>query len=184
MKTLIAVIAAALLCAPAVAAPSLESAQAAALKSFQSLPSPKLSFKKGAKVEGALPGKIVDKPAQAKASSYVRISGYVSFNGSGFVSNTPGYTSVNMNGYANLCDSSGQVCSGYTSITTWANLFVNGNFVNDWLRPYVSVSFYKAGKYVGSAQMSGQIPVSGWVNGNWVNLNGSGYLTGDVLVTQ
>ena len=85
MKNLISVIAAALLAAPAFAAPSLESAQTAALKSFQSLPALKLSFKKGAKVEGALPGKIVAKPAQEKTSSYVRISGYVNFTGSGYV---------------------------------------------------------------------------------------------------
>ena len=184
MKNLISVIAAALLAAPAFAAPSLESAQTAALKSFQSLPALKLSFKKGAKVEGALPGKIVAKPAQEKTSSYVRISGYVNFTGSGYVATTPGYVSLNVSGYANLCDSSGQVCSGYTNITTWANIFVNNNFVSDWVRPYVNVSFYKAGRYVGSAQLNGSIPVSGWVNGNFINLSGSGYLSGDVLVTD
>ncbi|MDD5630323.1 MAG: hypothetical protein PHU21_14760 [Elusimicrobia bacterium] len=184
MKTLLSAIAAALLAAPALAAPTLESAQAAAEKSFQSLPALKLSFQKGARVQGALPGKIVTSPAKQKTSSTVHISGYVSFNGSGFVSHTPGYASLNVSGSANLCDSSGQVCSGYTTITTWANLFVNGDFVNDWVRPYVNVSFYKAGRYVGSAQLSGSVPVSGWVSGNWVHVSGSGYLSGSVLVTE
>lgn len=188
MKNLISAIAAVFLAAPALAAPTLESAQAAAEKSFQSLPALKLSFQKGAQVEGALPGRIVAAPAQGpaqeKTSSYVHISGFVTFNGSGFVSQTPGYVSLNMSGSANLCDSSGEICSGYTSITTWANIFVNGNSVNDWVHPYVNVSFYKAGRYVGSAQMNGQIPVSGWVNGKWIDINGSGYLTGDVLVTE
>jgi hypothetical protein len=188
MKNLLAATVAVLLTAPAFAAPALESAQAAAEKSFQTLPALQLSFQKGAKVEGALPGQIVakpvEKPVKEKTSSYVHISGFATFNGSGFVPQTPGYVNIDMSGYANLCDSSGQVCSGYTTITTYASFFVNGNFINDWLRPNVNVSFYKAGLYVGSAMMSGQIPVSGGVNGNWVNVNGSGYLNGDVLVTE
>ena len=187
MKNLLSAFAAVLLCVPAAAAPSLEGALAAAEQSFQCLPI-QAAFQKGAKVKGAVPGKAVTtpapKPVTPKASSYVRISGYVRFTGNAYVSHTPGYASVNMSGYANLCDSTGQVCSGYTNISTYANVFVNGNFVNDWLRPYVNVSFYKAGRYVGSGQISGSVPVSGWVNGNWVNLSGSGYLNGDVYVTE
>ena len=89
-----------------------------------------------------------------------------------------------MSGSANFCDSSGQVCSDYADITTSVNIFVSGDSVNDSVRPYVSVSFYKAGRYVGNGQLSGQIPVSGWVRGNWAYINGSGYLTGDVFITE
>jgi hypothetical protein len=191
MKTLIPAIIAALLAVPASAAggigssagaPSLESAQASALKSFQ-MPTMKLSFQKGAKVKDSVPGKAVVRTAGTKGS-YVRVSGHVYFNGSGYVSHTPGYISLHVNGSANICDSSGQVCSGYTTVTTWANVFVNGNYVSDWLRPSVSVSFYKGGRYVGSGQVTGSIPVSGFVNGNWVHLTGSGYLNGDVFVNE
>ncbi|MBI5240349.1 MAG: hypothetical protein HY926_07735 [Elusimicrobia bacterium] len=202
MKNLISATAALLLAAPAFAAggigssagagrtdvltagaPSLESAQAAAMKSFQ-MPAVKLSFQKGAKVKDAVPGKAAAGAVAAKAGGYVRVSGHVNLNGNGYVPTIPGYASVNLRGSANICDPSGQVCSGYTTITTWSNVFVNGNFVTDWLRPYLNVSFYKGGRYVGSGQVSGSIPVSGWVNGNWVFLNGSGYLDGNVLVNE
>jgi hypothetical protein len=183
MKNLISAIAAALLAVPAFATPSLESAQASALKSFQSPPALKLSFQKGAKVKDSVPGKAVIRTAGTKGS-YVRVSGHVYFNGSGYVSHTPGYVSLHVNGSANICDSSGQVCSGYTTVSTWANVFVNGNYVSDWLRPNVSVSFYKGGRYVGSGQISGSIPVSGFLNGDWVHLSGSGYLSGDVFVNE
>ena len=182
MKNLLSAITALLLAAPALAAPSLESAQAAALKSF-AMPTLKLSFQKGAKVKDAVPGKAVA-AAKAKASSTVRVSGHIYFNGSGYVSHTPGYISLHMNGSANLCDSTGQVCSGYTTVTTWANVFVNGSHVSDWLRPNVSVSFYKGGRYVGSGYVTGSIPVSGFVNGNWVHLSGSGYLDGNIVVNE
>ena len=183
MKNLLSAIAVLLLAAPAFAAPSLESAQAAAMKSF-AMPPLKLSFQKGAKVKDAVPGKAVAAAKQAKSSSYVRVSGRIYFNGSGYVSHTPGYISLHMNGSANICDSTGQVCSGYTTVTTWANVFVNGNYVSDWLRPNVSVSFYKGGRYVGSGTVTGSIPVSGFVNGNWVHLNGSGYLDGNIVVNE
>jgi len=188
MKPFLSAFVAVMLVVPAAAAPALESAQAAAEKSFQCLPALAVSFQKGAKTAQSVPGQAIavpaPKPAQPKAAGYVRISGYVTFSGNGFVSHTPGYISLNFTSNVNLCDSSGQVCSGYTAVTSWANLYVNGNFVNDWLRPNASAAFYKDGRYVGTTQLSGTIPVSGWVNGNWVNISGSGYLTGDLYLTQ
>ena len=184
MKNLLSVLAALLISAPALAAPSLESLQAAGEKSFQSLPALKAAFRKGAKVKDSLPGKAAAAPVQAKASQYVQVSGSVNLSGNGYVATTPGYVSINLHGSTNLCDSSGQICSGYTTISTYSNLFVNGNFVSDWVRPYVSVSFYKAGRYVGSAQINGSVSVTGWVNGNWVNVNGYGNLSGSLYVTE
>jgi hypothetical protein len=182
MKNLLSATAALLLAVPALAAPSLESAQAGAMKSFQ-MPALKLSFQKGAKVKDSVPGKAVA-AAKAKAASYVRVSGRVYFNGSGYVSHTPGYVSLHVNGSANFCDSTGQVCSGYTTVTTWANIFVHGDYVSDWLRPSVNVSFYKGGRYVGSGQVTGSIPVSGFLNGNWIHLTGSGSLDGNVYINE
>ena len=44
-------------------------------------------------------------------------------------------------------------------------------------------SFYKDGRYAGSARVEGSVFLTGWVNGDWVYVNGSGDLTGNVLIT-
>jgi len=50
------------------------------------------------------------------------------------------------------------------------------------VRPSVYVQFYRDGKPVGSANMTGSLQVSGWPSSNYVTLNGGGYLDGSVYV--
>lgn len=42
--------------------------------------------------------------------------------------------------------------------------------------------FYKDGKPLGTTHMSGFILMSGWPGGNYVSLNGSGDLNGNIYV--
>jgi len=173
MKSLCLAFACAMLAAPAVAAPTLESASAAAEKAFQCLPTAQLSFKKAPKA-----------PGRAKTAGIVRVSGDINLSGSGTVPRVPGFVNITFNNLANICDSTGQICSGYQMITTYANLFVTSSFVSDWVRPEAYVAFYKDGRYVGSTWVRGDIHVTGWVNGNWVTVSGWGPLTGELTLAQ
>ena len=173
MKSIILALACAVSAAAAGAAPTLESASAAAEGAFQCLPTAQFSFKTAAKAAG-----------RAKAASLVRVSGDINLSGSGTAPRVPGFVSVTFNNLANICDSAGQICSGYRMITTYANLFVTSSFVSDWVRPEAYVAFYKDGRYVGSTWVRGDIHVTGWVNGNWVTVSGWGPLTGELTLAQ
>ncbi len=124
------------------------------------------------------------KKARAKAGRYVQVSGYVNLNGNGWVPGTTGgYTSVNLSGWANFRDSSGQVTSNNSHISTYASMWIYPNqhvFQTVW--PNIYTTFYRNGKMVGSTNMTGSISVSGWPSSNYVTLSGSGYLSGSIYV--
>ncbi|MBI4656658.1 MAG: hypothetical protein HY746_07930 [Elusimicrobia bacterium] len=123
------------------------------------------------------------KPPETK-SQYVSVSGYVHLTGSGWVPGTNGgFTTVNMTGWATFRDSSGKVTSNNTYVNVLASMWIYPNqYVFQTVWPNVHVQFYKDGKYVGSANMTGSISVSGWPTGSFVHLNGSGYLNGSLYI--
>ena len=124
------------------------------------------------------------KPARARAGRYVQVSGYVTLNGSGFLYGTgASYTSVTLNGWASFRDSSGQVTSNSSYISVPASMWITPNqYVSQTVWPNVYAQFSYKGKPAGSTSMSGSIMVSGWPSGNYVSLNGSGYLNGSIYV--
>lgn len=126
----------------------------------------------------------VQKPARAKAGRYVQVSGYVNLTGNGFVPGpNGGYASVPLSGWASFRDSSGQVTSGNSYINVYASMWIYPNqYVFQTVWPNVYAQFTYKGKPAGSASMSGSVQVSGWPSGNFVSLNGSGYLNGSVYV--
>ena len=162
-----------LLAAPAAAAPSLESAKASAEQSFRQ---PRPSFKL------SLPKPVPKRPMITTQYRSTRVSGYIDLHSNSYVPNTPGFVNVDFSGYANICDSTGKICTGYIPITFVSTIFINDNFVSAVVRPDVPVSFYKDGRYIGTTQLTGNIPVSGWLNAGWARLNGYGALTGDLPV--
>ena len=177
----------AVLCAlPAAAAPDLESARAAADMTFMDQAPAGFTFQKGAQAAQSAPGKAVA-PAEAAGQplrpALTRVSGNLRLNGNAYVVTTPGYVRISLTGRADFCDSSGQVCSGATSITASANLFLNSDFASGYVRPSADVAFYKDGHYVGSGRLDGNIFVSGNKIGDVLYLSGSGTLTGDVSVS-
>lgn len=126
----------------------------------------------------------LSKPARAKAGRYVQVSGYVNLNGNGWVPGTTGgYTSVTLTGWASFRDTSGQITSNNSYINTYASMWIYPNqhvFQTVW--PNIYTQFYRNGKPVGSANMTGSISVSGWPSSNYVTLTGSGYLSGSIYV--
>lgn len=122
-------------------------------------------------------------PVKTKGSSLVQVSGYVTLSGNAWLPQNGGYTSVNLNGWATFRDSTGKVTSNNTYLNTYASMWIYPNqhvFQTVW--PNVYVQFYRNGKSVGSANMTGSISVSGWPSGSMVMLNGSGYLNGSLYV--
>ncbi|KAF0127217.1 MAG: hypothetical protein FD189_430 [Elusimicrobia bacterium] len=116
---------------------------------------------------------------------YVRVSGYVSLSGSAWMQQDGGYTSFNFSGYTTVRDSSGRVTSNSVRVSSYEGLWLRpGQYIHHSVRPNMSVSLYKDGKYVGSTTVSGYISVSGWPSSNYVTLNGSGYLEGSLYITE
>lgn len=129
----------------------------------------------------------VSRPAPAaaapKTGRYVQVSGYVSLNGNGWINGAGGFTSVALSGWANFRDAAGQVTSNNTYVTTHASMWIYPNqhvFQTVW--PNVYVQFYRGGKPVGGANMTGSVSVSGWPTSSFVSLSGSGYLNGSLYV--
>jgi hypothetical protein len=123
------------------------------------------------------------KPIKAKTSHYVRLSGSINLNGSGYVPVNPSYAYVTVNGSTNLSGQGGYQ-TGYTSISQSVSIFLNGNFVSQFVQINAYVQVYKNGRYVGSTYAQGSINVTGWNNNGWVNLSGYGTLTGDIMVQE
>jgi hypothetical protein len=116
---------------------------------------------------------------------YVRVSGHVNLSGTGWMPKDGGYTSINFSGYTTVRDSSGRVTSNSVRVSVYEGVWLRPNqYVHHSLRPNVSVSLYKDGKYVGSTYVSGYISVSGWPSSSYVSLNGSGYLEGSLYITE
>ena len=122
-------------------------------------------------------------PSKARTSSLVQVSGYVTLNGTAWLPQNGGFTSVNLTGWATFRDAAGKVTSNNTYLSTSASMWIYPNqhvFQTVW--PNVYVQFYRNGKPVGSANMTGGISVSGWPTGATVMLSGSGYLNGSLYV--
>ncbi|MDT8287610.1 MAG: hypothetical protein RQ748_10900 [Elusimicrobiales bacterium] len=116
---------------------------------------------------------------------YVHVRGYVSLSGSAWMPKDGGYTSFNFSGYTTVRDSSGRVTSNSVRVSSYEGIWLRpGQYVNHSVRPNVSVSLYKDGKYAGSTTVSGYISVSGWPSSNYVTLNGSGYVEGSLYITE
>jgi hypothetical protein len=153
-------------------------------------PAPALSqLKTLAKPESAAVPAATGKPVRVseekpKSSRYVTISGPLSLSGQAYVSQPGGWVTATLSGWLDVSDSSGRVRSRNEYVTTTASFMANGSWVNGtvWVNQYVSI--YVDGKPAGSTMLNGTIFVSGWVNGSWVNLHGSGNVNGSVLVSE
>ena len=114
---------------------------------------------------------------KAKTGRYVQVSGYVNLNGRGYVqAPNGGFTMISLTGWASFRDSSGYINE---SASMW--IYPNQH-VFQTVRPNVYAQFYRNGKPLGAVYMTGSVSVSGWPSGNYVSLNGSGYLTGSIYV--
>lgn len=160
---------------------TLAAALLAASLSFQSLADFKPALAPVAS-ERAVSGAPVA-PIRTRTLRTVRLSGNVSLNGTAYAGQGTSNVYVNFSGGARLDGSDGRTSSGYTSINESEFFWLNsGSFVSGYVHPSTTVSVYRDGKYVGQARVSGTIFVTGYNNNGWVNLSGSGTLSGDVTV--
>jgi hypothetical protein len=92
---------------------------------------------------------------------------------------------MNISGQARL-DSG----SEYTTDTVWVrdsvSIFVRKgqSHVSEYVRVNERANVYKEGRFVGTVNVSGTVYVSGWVNGSWLRMDGSGTLDGSFYVDE
>ncbi len=128
---------------------------------------------------------VAGKPAvqgKPKASRYVTVGGPLSLSGQGFVSQPNGWVTVTLSGWLTVQDASGRVVSQNQYVTTTASFMASGGWVNGTVFPSEYVTLLVDGKPARQALVNGAIFVSGFVSGGWVNVAGSGTLTGSALV--
>jgi hypothetical protein len=117
--------------------------------------------------------------AQAKTSR-ARVTGTVTLTGHGHVQKIEqNSASLTLSGRATFTDASGKIGSGQVTVTYTGNFRVSNGRVDDKARPSVRVALYRDGKYVGTAQVSGEFTVTGRVDKGWYEVRGSGTLSGE-----
>ena len=118
-----------------------------------------------------------------KATRTVHLTGHVSLDGTSYVGDPPNNSAmVTFHGTGTLHDSSGATATVHFSTTQ--TFFINGNYTTGYVYPREYVQVYSHGRPVGMVMVSGTIYVSGWVNGGWVRLSGSGQVSGSGSVQE
>lgn len=149
---------------PAAAAPTLEAAKAAPLLT----------------AELALPAR-----KAFKAQRNVSLYGDVRLSGNGFVPHNGGFVSIPLSGNVRVTGDGGKV-RGDGMVNEYVSVWVRegSNYVSQFVSVNVNVSLYDGGRYVGTAYVHGSVMVSGWANGSWLRLDGSGSVNGSAFVND
>jgi hypothetical protein len=119
--------------------------------------------------------------AKAAGVRSIRLSGQLSLDGSAHVSAGP-FTTITLSGWAYLRDDNGGRISGNIHFSDTQTYHLSGNHVSGWARPYAYVNVYEGDKLLGTTRVDGSIYVSGWNNGGWVRVSGSGPVSGSLVV--
>lgn len=122
-------------------------------------------------VEGAV-------DARVSASNSVRLTGQVRLQGHGYASTDQHFIHLTLNGSMDVVDEKGRVLARSAQVMVSGSYPVSGNYVSGYAYPNIFVSLYDGGRYLGSANLSGSVHVSGFIHGNWAQLSGSGTLWG------
>ncbi len=125
------------------------------------------------------------KPANAEngrqKGQNISLSAHVTLTGNAWVPQNGGFVTVRLRDWTTVRDNSGAITSRPALVEATASMWVYPNHsVFHTAYANINVPLYKDDKYIGSAVVSGSIPVSGWPSSNLVNLHGSGYLTGSI----
>ena len=180
MKTLLLAVVA-LSCAVAASAESLESARAASSLTPSAAALGALKFKPAAVATPAKEPKVSEK--SQKTQKLLRVSGFLTLNGSAMHTGA-GYVPVPVSGWVNLTEDTGAPISGgvYMNGTAWVS--VSGAWASGWAAPQAYVTLTENGRVLGTMLVQGNIPVNGFVNGSWINVSGSGYVSGQMWVDR
>lgn len=179
MNRILLVVAVALSAVTAVAALDVpEAARFAAGTSFGSLSSFRAEFPPRLEVK-----QTPEAPVGVQAGTRViRLSGNLHLSGSAHVPQGSSFVHINMSGWATLRDQDGRMVDGSIHFSETGFYHVTGSHVSGWARPSAVVSLYENGKFLGSTRIDGSIHVSGWNSNGWVNLSGSGQVSGSLYV--
>ncbi|MEF3280062.1 MAG: hypothetical protein K6357_03755 [Elusimicrobiota bacterium] len=121
----------------------------------------------------------------ASSGKSVTLSGYLSLSGLAYVPSNNSYVTAYLNGWLSMRDSSGNYYTNNTYLNVQVSFWASSNYVYTTAYPNTYLTVYnKEGKVVGSGYLNQGIGVSGWINGNYVNLNGSGYVSMTVYVNE
>lgn len=152
------------------------------------------SFEGAAAVRAALSGmkplsimtlKQADQPAKAKGQKFIRLTGHVHLSGQGYAPGNRGFATITVDGWTTLRDQDGRMLNGQIRLSDTQSYHMTGaNHVSGWARPYAYVNIYSNGRYLGNVRVDGSIYVSGWKNGDWVRLSGSGYVDGSGYIKE
>lgn len=116
---------------------------------------------------------------------YVTLRGFANVWGSAYVpQGQAGGVFITVSGDTQLQDNTGRYLSGSVTVSDSSFYHVSGNYVNGWPRPSATVTLYNRGRYVGTVRIEGSIPVSGWNNGGWVRVSGSGWVEGSGYIYE
>ncbi len=119
------------------------------------------------------------------ARKLVRISGNIRLAGTEYINDRDGFIYITLTDQVRL-DSGFE----YRTDTIWVRESVSffirkgQSYVSEYVRVSEWVSVYKNGRYVGRVNVTGTIRVSGWVNGSWLRLDGTGTLNGSFYANE
>ena len=148
------------------------------------------SFRGLSGFKAAMPPKLILKQAteaeaEIKAGTrVVRLSGHLYLSGSAHIPQGSSFAHVTMSGSTGLTDQDGRRLDGSIYFNDTQMYHASGSHVSGWARPSAYVSIYQNGKFLGSGRVDGSIYVSGWNSNGWVNLSGSGAVSGTIYVQE
>lgn len=116
--------------------------------------------------------------ARSKGTQTLRLRGYVSLNGSGFIPRGSSWATMTVSGWTTLEDQDGRTLRGDVRVEDTSTYYLSGNYVSGWARPSAYVNIYQDGRLLGSTRVEGSISVSGWRSGDYLSLSGSGFVDG------
>jgi hypothetical protein len=120
-----------------------------------------------------------------KTGTYIQLSGYLNLSGNFWMPQNGGFVSTTLYGWLQMRDNTGKFITDNQYVSVYCSFWANPNqFISQTVYPNISMSVYKEGKYIGNIYTNGSINISGWGNSNYVSLNGSGYLTANLYVTE
>ncbi|OIO10242.1 MAG: hypothetical protein AUJ52_04715 [Elusimicrobia bacterium CG1_02_63_36] len=119
-----------------------------------------------------------------KASRFLSLSGWVTLRGNASVREGATFLSVPVSGNTTLYGSGARTGTVWINKTVMVRLYPGQTFVNETVPIYEYVPVYDGGRYVGSTNVSGSVRISGTLSGSWLQLSGSGNLSGTLFVND
>ncbi|MFA5140381.1 MAG: hypothetical protein WC728_14205 [Elusimicrobiota bacterium] len=133
---------------------------------------------------GAFDSAVLFQSEQFKAQQRVNLYGNLRLEYRGWMFNNGlPYIDVTVSGVTNVTGAGVQTGSMTFSRTLriWKNM---GSYVSQFVQINETVNLYRNGQFVGTGTVGGSIRVAGYIQGQRIDISGSGALTGSGFVQQ